>query len=192
MSGIVVEVSARKFSVPHECVCCARTPQLYLSASYTRVTGKRVIRETTRSLDFPYCNGCNEHVKAWNFASSVTHFFLVLGIISGIGIGFAGGGAGGWAAALGLWGIGIVLGIVQRNKAKAMCSHECTTPRASVRHLGWNGSVSSFSFASTRYAVGFASSNGKKLVNVSMNLRNLLQGAQPHGGRGNVALTRTP
>lgn len=51
VSGVIVEVSARKISVPFQCPCCGNErPDGDFVASYTRRTGKRVIHETTRGF----------------------------------------------------------------------------------------------------------------------------------------------
>lgn len=49
-----------------------------------------------------------------------------------------------------------------------------------VAYLGWSGTVSSFAFDSDGYATQFAHGNRSKLVNVSVELRHLMeQGAVP-------------
>ena len=67
MSGVVIEVSARKFSIPFECPCCGAAADADLWVAATR-TGKGAARETTRGLDFPYCARCIAHVAAWESA----------------------------------------------------------------------------------------------------------------------------
>lgn len=91
---------------------------------------------------------------------------IIVGIQAGPGPGFVAFSAGAVLA----W----VLANKRRTRAISMCGHSCCSAAASVEHLGWNGSISSFSFSSHHYAVAFANENGRNLINVSMQLRELL------------------
>jgi hypothetical protein len=172
--SVVVEVSARKFMVPRECACCGAAAQVEVAATHTRTTGVRVIREDTRSLMFPYCNGCDRHSKLWASAASLAEMIFWLGI----GVGIVAAFGAGLVAGMVCMAVGVMLAVGAyvhtRSQAQRMCGANCGSPSAAVVHLGWSGSVSSFAFHSTRYAVSFAAGNGEKLINVSMELQRLL------------------
>lgn len=174
--SVVVEVSAHQFSVPRQCACCGATAQTELAASYTRTTGKRVVRHHTRSLMFPYCEGCKAHIKLWNSAISFGRAFSISGFVLGILAALCGGGISSFFVC---WGIGVVLALVmfilRRSTAKARSGANCAAASAAVAHLGWSGSVSSFEFTSGYYGASFATANATKLVNVSMALQRLLE-----------------
>jgi hypothetical protein len=57
----------------------------YYSASFTRVTGKKVVRTDTRSWQVPYCNDCLDHADAKERADGITaagaYAALALGIV---------------------------------------------------------------------------------------------------------------
>src|SRR4051812_32338633 len=88
MSGVVIEVSARKFSIPFECTCCGAAADADLKVPATR-TGKQVARETTRGLDFPYCQRCVDHVAAWESAGMGSAAVMLLGIVAAVIIALA-------------------------------------------------------------------------------------------------------
>jgi hypothetical protein len=176
MSGVVVEVSARKISVPFECPCCGNEqPDGEFSATYTRTTGKRVVRETTRGFSFPCCTLCLAHVKMWQSADAITIGFVVGGTILAVLVGIATGAVAGVV----VFGLALVFGLVlasrRRQQAKANCRASCVTPSKSISYLGWSGSVSSFSFSSAIYAGQFAHRNARNLINVNAELRRVLE-----------------
>lgn len=176
MSGVVVEVSARKVSIPFECPCCGyERPDGEFSATHTRTTGKRVVRSTTREFSFPCCSRCMAHVKMWESAAAITPGFVAVGIIVAVVVGIAAAAVAGIA----VFGTALVLGRVlesnRRQQAKATCGPSCATPSTSVSYLGWSGSVSSFRFASPTYAGRFANQNARSLVNVNLGLRRVLE-----------------
>jgi len=176
VSGVIVEVSARKFSVPFECACCSGgEPEGEMTASFTRRTGKRVIRETTRGLNFPYCHRCLAHVKLWRSAEGIKTGILVAGAIGGILIGVPTGGVPGLVVFLLSIPLALVFASKRRKEALASCNPTCATPDTAVSHLGWSGSVVTFSFAAPSYAVRFAQGNSRNLINVSPELRRVLQ-----------------
>src|SRR5258705_6297006 len=83
MSGVIIEVSARKFAVPFECVCCGAAPETDVLVTYTRAAGRR--REaSTRGLRFPYCQRCADHVATWEQAGVPSAAVVVLGMFAGI------------------------------------------------------------------------------------------------------------
>jgi hypothetical protein len=173
--SVVVEVSARKFTVPHECACCGAVPQVHLAASHTRRTGKRVIRETTRGLNFPYCTGCDAHIAKWDAASALLGILVVLSALVAIGVGFGAGAAFGFGLFGALFILSFVISMRAQSNARALCAQACATPGAAVTYLEWSGSVSSFAFASQVFALKFAQANAKNLINVSMELHRLLE-----------------
>lgn len=179
MSGVVVSVSARKFSVPFHCACCGKpNPEGELDASHTRRTGVRVIRETTRGIAFPYCYGCLHHVGLWNSAENFAIGFSLLGIVMGIAGGAATSSVGvGFSLFTAFFIFGMVLGAKRRSQARAHCGSSCACADTAVGYLGWSGSVSSFRFVSEGYATRFAQGNSRGLINVDADLRRLLQPA---------------
>ena len=62
-----------------------------------------------------------------------------------------------------------------RVKAKARCGPSCAAPGKALTYLGWTGNVSSFSFESPTYAARFAEHNARALINVSAQLKRLLE-----------------
>jgi hypothetical protein len=60
---VKVQVSARILEWPQQCACCCGPPDMTWEASSTRHTGKRVIREQTKSWEVPYCSRCVGHIK---------------------------------------------------------------------------------------------------------------------------------
>src|SRR5213075_2713015 len=88
MSGLSVEVSARKVTVPYLCPCCCGVADSALAVSFTRVTGERSMRETTRELDFPYCSRCVRHSRLWSRAWRAAAAVMVCGAIAGVAAGF--------------------------------------------------------------------------------------------------------
>lgn len=179
MSGVRVEVSSSKFSVAHECACCGAEPSVHLAASFTRQTGKKVIREHTRSLDFPYCERCHGHVTLYESAGEAATTTVVIGILAAIVLAFIAGAAAGMILFLCSLPIALVRAANRRTQAQLQCSSECAGAQAAVEYLGWSGTVSSFKFQSETYAVKFADDNSRNLVNVSMHLRNLLATQDP-------------
>jgi hypothetical protein len=101
--------------------------------------------------------------------------FFLAGIGIGLGVCVAAAAAGGGAFLVALWILGAIVSRRVRRQATQMCTPACAGPQFAVDHLGWSGTVSSFSFRSSTYAVKFADANGRHLINVSMALRRLLE-----------------
>jgi hypothetical protein len=176
VSGVIVEVSANKISVPFQCPCCGNDgPDGEFVASYTRSTGKRVVHHTTRGLSFPYCTPCLAHVQIWESADAITMGVIITGIIVAIIVGVSAGGTAGFV----VFGISIPVALVlaarRRNQARARCGPGCAVPGVAVSYLGWSGSVKTFSFGAAVYAGRFAQRNARNLVNVSADLRRVLE-----------------
>lgn len=91
MSGISVDVSARKITVPYFCPCCCGVADTELPVSFTRVSGERFMRETTVAFDFPYCSRCVEHSHQWNGAWNLSRRTIAAGAVACTLAGLAGG-----------------------------------------------------------------------------------------------------
>ncbi len=176
MTDIVIEVSARTFHVPLECACCGGSADTQRSASSTRRTGKRVIRETTRSLPFPYCQTCDAHVRTWDSASAITALVVIVGTGLAIGVGITTNNGAIGAAIVGVAAVlAIVANVRIKSNARAQCQSTCACPQTSVAFLGWSGTINSFQFFSSTYAAKFGHGNARKLINVGPDLARLLQ-----------------
>ena len=178
--SVVVEVSARKFEIPPVCACCGEAPQAEVRATFTRRTGVRVIREDTRGFGFPYCQHCLDHVARWARAGARGNIgFVVLGALGIVMLAMVQAVVG-----VGLFVIALIIRLtsarVARTNVRSRLRPSCACPDTAVAFRGWSGTVSSFAFASPAYAARFALGNREKLVNVSGELRQLLeQGAIP-------------
>lgn len=174
MSGVVIDVSARKFSIPFECPCCGAAADADLKVPATRA-GKQAARETTRGLDFPYCRRCIAHVAAWESAGVVSAGVMLLGIVAGILVAAAVKVAIGGLIFIAAIPFAWTVRSADRAKAKARCGPSCAAPGKALTYLGWTGNVNSFSFESPTYAARFAEHNTNKLINVSAQLKRLLE-----------------
>lgn len=175
MSGVSVEVSARKVTVPYLCPCCCGVADTALAVSFTRITGVRVMRETTRELDFPYCSRCVRHSSWWAAVWRAAGATLACGAMISAVLGAAiGAGAGVGAAMLSI-GLSVLVGLALRAKARAACCPSCASPGPAVTYHGWADNVQRFSFASRRYAAEFAEQNERSLVNVTPLLYQLVE-----------------
>jgi hypothetical protein len=175
MSGVRVEVSARKVTVPYLCPCCCGVADTALAVSFTRITGERLLRETTRELDFPYCTRCVRHSSWWTSALRAAVAVMACGAIASVVLGLAVGAAAGLGAAVFGGGLAVLVGLALRAKARAGCSPSCAGPGTAVTYHGWVDQVQTFSFVSRRYAAAFAEENGRSLVNVTPLLYQLVE-----------------
>lgn len=175
MSGVRVEVSARKVTVPYLCPCCCGVADTALAVSFTRITGERLLRETTRELDFPYCTRCVRHSSWWTSALRASIAVLTCGALAGVVLGLTVGAAAGLGAAVFGGGLAVLVGLALRAKARAGCSPSCAGPGTAVTYHGWVDQVQTFSFVSRRYAAAFAEENGRSLVNVTPHLYQLVE-----------------
>lgn len=175
MRGVSVEVSARKITVPYLCPCCCGVADSALAVSFTRITGERCMRETTRELDFPYCSRCVRHSRWWIAARRVAAAVIACGAIAGVLTGIAAGVVSGVivAAIAGALATGAALAL--RAKARVSCAPPCTGPGPAVTYHGWADHVQTFSFTSRRYAAAFAEQNERSLVNVTPHLYQLVE-----------------
>ena len=179
MGGIIVEVSANKLSIPFVCACCGRPrPDAELVAAYTRTRGTRVVRETTRVFQFPCCGPCAAHVQRWHASASTRSRLLLVAAVVAIVVGGAAhdGAAGGVVFVIAA-AIALLVAAQRRRAIIASCGPGCATVGPAVAYLGWAGTVKTFQFAARDYAVAFAQQNARNLINVSLELRRLLESA---------------
>jgi hypothetical protein len=170
-----IYVSARKLTMPAACPCCDGHPDSEMNVSHTRRTGKRVIREQTRSWTFPYCGRCVAHVATWNAADAIASGTVAIGIIGGIVLGFVATAVIGVLFFVASLPLALVFAARARRRARAELMPGCVSPGSCVGYLGWDGSLQGFDVGSNRYAERFARANLRSLVNVSADLRRLLE-----------------
>jgi hypothetical protein len=175
MSGVSVEVSAQKVTVPCLCPCCCGVADTALAISFTRVTGGRSRRETTRGLDFPYCSRCVRHSRWWSAAQRTAGAVLAAGVAAVLIAGVAGGLLAAAIAAVGSVVLAAISLLALRGKARASCCPSCSGPGPAVTYHAWADHVQTFSFASRRYAAAFAEQNEESLVNVTPHLYQLVE-----------------
>lgn len=93
-AGGRVQISARLIHWPQQCACCFGPFNDYYRATYTRVTGKKVIRTDSRWWDVPYCSECLDHLDAHARAKSISsasaYSVLVFGILIGLVVALCG------------------------------------------------------------------------------------------------------
>lgn len=111
----------------------------------------------------------------WTSAAAAFGGWLVVACGLGVIVGIQAGLGPGFVAFATGFVVAWVLADKRRSRAIGMCGQSCSYAAEGVEHLGWNGTISSFSFSSQSYAVAFANENGRNLINVSMQLRGLLQ-----------------
>ncbi|MEO8699031.1 MAG: hypothetical protein ABI867_03275 [Kofleriaceae bacterium] len=173
---MLVEVNARRFTIPFECPCCGAAPDAEMAIHLTRLPGRTVAPESARELAFPYCQRCIAHVTAWEAAGVVPAGVMLGGIIAGVVVGIAvhpGVGAGVLvAAAPAAW----FLRQSNRAAAKRSLGPSCACPGRALAYLGWSGAESSFEFESHTYAARFAEQNPAITPNKSTQLQRLLEG----------------
>ncbi|HEU0035536.1 MAG TPA: hypothetical protein VFQ53_33225 [Kofleriaceae bacterium] len=176
MSGVIVEVTSRRFAIPLECPCCGAAPDGELTIAVTPAAGRTVATDTARGLEFPYCRRCIEHVVAWESAGMTSAGAMVLVIVAAIVVGITLGLV--YALALAVAGAIAAWVFLQRKKAraKAACGASCAAPQRAVGYLGWSGTESAFVFESHAYAARFAEQNAERIPNPSPQLRRLLDG----------------
>lgn len=173
---MIVEVSAKRFAVPFECPCCGAAPDTEMMVPLTRTSTHQTAPETAQGLGFPYCRRCLEHATQWESAGIAATGVMVLAVIAGIVLALTTQLWVGGAAVAGAIPLALFLRSARRSQAKERCGPSCAGPAKAVSYLGWSGNVSAFSFESLVYAARFAEQNPKILVNISTQLRQLLEG----------------
>lgn len=175
-----VDVSGQKFIFPPICACCGGHANGTVIAQANRTTGKRVVRTSSKSWDFPYCQNCLAHVKAARNASTVQSVGVIASLFFGGIIGLA---VNSLIASIIISGLCVILsltiGHVLLEGARKMCSPDCVNVRTAVQYRGWYGNCHSFYIQSQEYAFAFMKSNEKKLINVQPNVWNWLQTSNP-------------
>lgn len=175
MSGVSVEVSSRKVTVPYLCPCCCGVADTALAISFTRITGEQLIRETTRELDFPYCSRCVRHSSWWTAAWRAAGAAMACGAVIALVLGLTVGAAAGAGVAVLSAGLSVLAGLSLRARARAACCPSCAGAGPAVTYHGWVDHVQRFSFVSRRYAAEFAEQNERSLVNVTPLLYQLVE-----------------
>ncbi len=176
MAGVIVEVGGRRFLVPYECPCCGAAPDTELIVALTPTKERPVAAESACELGFAYCRKCVAHSLAWESSSNLETGVKVLGLLTAILVGLATHAVVGllvFAAAVALaWWIGRT----RRARAHAQAGPACAWPGVAVAYLGWSGNASSLYFESHVYAARLAEQNATKLVNVTPQLRQVMEG----------------
>lgn len=175
MSGIPVEVSARRITVPYLCPCCCGVADTAFAVSFTRVTGRPPAHETTREIRFPYCSRCVRHSRWWSMARYATALAMACGIVAALATAVAFDALIGVGVAAAANALAVAAGLALRARARAACAPPCTGPGPAVTFHGWAEQVQRFSFASRRYAAAFAEQNEHSLINVKQHLYQLVE-----------------
>jgi hypothetical protein len=171
---MIVEVSAKRFAVPFECPCCGAAPDTEMTIPLANA--RPHAPESARGLGFPYCRKCEQHVTHWEAAGVGATGVMVLGVIGGVILAVTTRVVFGLAVLGAAIPLALALRSIRRSQAKEGCGPSCATPGKALQYLGWSGNVSAFQFASLVYAARFAEQNSKILVNISSQLRQLLEG----------------
>jgi len=166
VAAVIVELAARKFTLPYECPCCGAPPDTEVSARSSSGHG----------LLFPYCEKCLAHVRKWEASGVASAGIMVVAILVALVVAVVTSllyGLVGFvvAAVLAWW-----LRSARRSAATAACGVSCAAPGLAVAYLGWSGATTSFSFASPTFAARFAEANSSIVAHESPQLRKLLEG----------------
>ncbi len=172
MSGVLVEVSSRRFAIPHECPCCGAIPDAELAVP---VTGKRATRTSASAMDMPSCKRCNAHIDASEAAGVASAAVLLVGLVTAIIATIVLGPIGLFALPVAV-ALAFVLVTRRRRAAELMRGPSCAAAGKAIAYLGWNGTTTAFELASPTYAARFAEHNEKILHAPTPRLRTLLEG----------------
>ena len=174
MSGLTVQVSARRFTVPFECPCCGAPPDSELRVP--RARGAAVAADSASGLDVPYCSRCIRHAEAWDTAGVGSAAVLVVGVVALLVISLvAARPLLGLVALVASIPVALAVAGARRARAKAACTESCAGPGIALHYLGWNGTLTSLSFDSLTYAARFAEQNTGAVLETPQ-LRKLLEG----------------
>jgi hypothetical protein len=169
-----IKISARIIRFPPICCCCSQQPDTHIDISFTRRTGKRVIKRESKSWPFPICSQCQKHIQLYNQAkkaySEAQNYniggigCIILGILTAvllIGILFLIYGI----CARCYWGPAALRNAKKlEEEAKAYLTNSCTCQHNVVRYHGWYGTVHSFDFQNESYAHAFIALNQEKVL----------------------------
>jgi hypothetical protein len=173
MSGLTVQVSARRFAIPFECPCCGAPPDAELRVPRQR--GAIAAPDSASGLDVPYCSRCSRHAEAWDHAGVGSAAVLVLGVIAFIVVSLVlAKPLFGLLALVASIPIALAVAGARRKNAKAQCSESCAAPGMALHYLGWNGTLTSIAFDSLTYAARFAEQNTGAVLETPQ-LRKLLE-----------------
>lgn len=172
MSGVLVEVSSRRFAIPHECPCCGAIPDAEMVVP---TSGKRATRTSARSIDMPSCKRCNVHVAATEAAGVASAAVVLAGLVATIVATIVLGPLGLAALPIAI-GLAFVMVTRRRRAAELMRGPSCAAAGKAIAYLGWNGTTTAFELASPTYAARFAEHNEKILHAPTPRLRTLLEG----------------
>ena len=174
MSGLTVQVSARRFTIPFECPCCGSPPDAELRVP--RARGAMAATDSATGLDVPYCSRCIRHAEAWDTAGVGSAAVLVVGVLAFVAISLiAARPLLGLVALVASIPVALVVAGARRKRAKAACTEACASPGMALHYLGWNGTLTSLSFDSLTYAARFAEQNTGSVLETPQ-LRKLLEG----------------
>jgi hypothetical protein len=190
MSGVPVEVSARRITVPYLCPCCCGVADTALAVSFTRITDEQPVHETTREIRFPYCSRCVRHSRSWSVARYATALVMACGVVAALAAAIAFDAVIGVGVATAASAITFTAGLALRARARAACAPPCTGPGPAVTYHGWAEQVQRFSFASRRYAAAFAEQNEQILINVKPHLYQLVEQQRVAAPAPAAAVTR--
>lgn len=174
--GVLVELAARRFTIPLECPCCGAAPDTELAIPLTRVPERRIAADSALELVFPYCTRCVGHLAGWEAAASVPTGVALAAIVAAAVLGIAVHPAIGAAVLALAVPAAYVLYRARRSAARAAMGPSCAGPGRAVAYLGWSGSDSAFELESHAYAARFAEHNQAIVANQSPQLARLLEG----------------
>jgi hypothetical protein len=174
--AVLVELAARRFTIPFECPCCGAAPDTELPIHLERTSDRRVASESARALVFPYCQRCADHVTGWEAAAGVPAgamlAALIVAIVLAIAVHVVAGVVLLAIAAPGAY----VLYRMRRAAAKTTMGPSCASPGRALAYLGWSGAESGFEVESHTYAARLAEQNEGLVANPSPQLVRLLEG----------------
>lgn len=153
-----VKLSGNKINWPHQCACCGATPpNATYTTSFTKTSGKKVIKEQTKSFELPYCDTCIHHVSKAPGNWGCGTMFLVL-ITCLVWIPFQ------------LW-----WDAERRKRAVALMTPTCACVGVAAAYQGWEGTIQEFDFVSETFAKSVIVLNEKKAVDIPYHLHQELQ-----------------
>lgn len=184
MSGVVVEVAAKKVWFPFECACCAGYPDTELRVRPRATVLQRLTRRTNRGITVPYCKRCVAHGVRSRRAARAAAATMVAA--SGASVAIA--CTVSIALAIGVLATGVLaamgVGHWQRRAAIAGCRPSCVRAVHAVECLQRSRHRGVFAFASRRYAAKFAIQNLQSLVNMEGELLALIDEFRHRGDTG--------
>ena len=164
LATTTVELTSRRFSVPLDCPCCGATPDTEIPVPVARTARDRATADSARSVEFPYCRHCVDHVARWESAGVLSAGLIVLGLVAAAAVAAGSGVPLGIGVGVAALVIAIALAASRRAQARHGMRESCSTPGKAIAYLGWSGTSSGFQFASLPYAAKFADQNASKLV----------------------------